>query len=104
MLSIMRFPWLPSVEGTGVTELLGLAIRQTWLAHSCMRARSLGCCLRSVAIRVWLPFRVEYVVAESNLPRALTLPWKEGTENSDFDKGVTLAVPEELGSQAAKIR
>jgi len=33
---VMRFPWLPSVEGTGVTELLGFTIQQMQLARSCM--------------------------------------------------------------------
>ena len=33
---VMRFPWLPSVEGTGVIELLGFTIQQMQLAHSCM--------------------------------------------------------------------
>ena len=32
---VMRFPWLPSVEGTGVIELLGFTIQQMQLAHSC---------------------------------------------------------------------
>lgn len=35
MLWIMRFPWLPSVEGCGVIELLGFTIHQMQLAHSC---------------------------------------------------------------------
>lgn len=43
MLWIMRFPWLPFVEGIGVSELLGFTVQQMWLAHSCMLARSLAC-------------------------------------------------------------
>lgn len=34
MLWIMRFPWLPSMEGSGVIELLGFTIQQMQLAGS----------------------------------------------------------------------
>jgi hypothetical protein len=42
MLQIMRFPWLPSVEGTGVIELLGFTIQQMLLAHPCTLTRPLA--------------------------------------------------------------
>lgn len=43
MLWIMRFLWLPSVEQTGVIELLGFTIQQMQLVHSYMLTRSLVC-------------------------------------------------------------
>ena len=59
MIWIMRFPWLPSVEGTGVIELLGFTIQQMQLAHSCMLTRSLACSVCILAPLKTVTFNIQ---------------------------------------------